>query len=101
MIWHSELPINQAVGLASALATLCSVTSAVRFAAFGLHTVPIVCDVVIQTAVRVVGVAVSLILVDGLTPTVISALPVPCWPSTTMKVFCSEPSGKPAAIQAL
>lgn len=95
------MAIYQAVGLASALATFCRVASAVRFAALGLHTVPIVCEVVIQTAVRVVGVAVSLILVVGLTPTVISALPVPCWPSTTMKVFCKEPSGKPAAIQAL
>ena len=69
---------DHAVGLASALATFWRVASAVRFAALGLHTVPMVCEAVIQTAVRVVGVAVSLILVVGLTPTVISALPVPC-----------------------
>lgn len=39
-----------------------------------LHTVPIVGDVM-QTAVRVVGVGISRILVVGLTPTVMSALP--------------------------
>jgi hypothetical protein len=42
---------------------------------FGLQTVPMVYDVVMQIAVRVVGVAVSRMLPVGRTPTVISAVP--------------------------
>ena len=71
------------------------------FVALGLQTVPIVCDVVTHTADLVVGVGVSLILVVGRTPTVISAFPFPCWPSTTIKVLPKLPNGKPAAVQAL
>jgi hypothetical protein len=96
---HAQ-PSPQAVGTASALATFSNVGVSSLFVALGLHTVPIVCLVVIQTAVLVVGVAVSLILPAGLTPTVTSAFPVPCCPSTTTKVFCRSPNGKPAAAQA-
>ena len=74
--------------------------AAVRLARLGLQTVPMVCVGVTQTIERVVGVGVSTMLVVGRTPTVISALPLPCCPSTTKKVFPMVPAGKPAAIQA-
>lgn len=88
--WHIDMPLPYA-----------TYGAAVRFAAPFLQTVPIVCVGVTHTIERVVGVGVSTMLPVGLTPTVISALPRPCWPSTTIYVLPRVPMGNPAAIQAL
>jgi hypothetical protein len=77
-----------------------AVNPAVRFAALGLHTVPIVCVAVTHTTDLVVAVGVSTILPVGRTPTVISALPFPCCPSTTKNILPTVPAGSPAAFQA-
>jgi hypothetical protein len=66
---------------------------------FGMQTGPTVGEPS-QIAVRRVAVGVSFTEVVGATPTVISALPSPCWPSTAMKALDTVPSSNPTACHA-